>query len=149
MASLEAALAEEQIARRSAHDELISARAETSSRTAELSGLSHQVEELRAQVEQSAGTVASEQEAREKMKQLEARLSALEASLVAEQTAHRQAVEELDHAHSEASIEASQLRSSVDRIRTELEQLDAATSWFEYWSGAPSTREREEQAEAE
>jgi hypothetical protein len=150
MASLETALAQEQIARRSAHDELISARAETSSRTAELSTLSNQVAGLRAQVEHSAGTVVAEQEAREKMKQLEARLSALEASLAAERTAHRQAVEELDHARTEASVEAKQLRSSVDRIRTELEQLDAGTSWFEYWSGAASpTGEREEQAEAE
>ena len=123
---------------------------ETSSRTAELSSLSHQVEELRAQVERSAGAVAAEQEAREKTKQLEARLTALETSLAAEQTAHRQAVEELDHAHSEAGIEATQLRSSVDRIRAELEQLDAATSWFEYWSGSASPAGgREEQAEAE
>jgi DNA repair exonuclease SbcCD ATPase subunit len=150
MAALEAALAQEQIARRSAHDELIGARAETSSRSAELSSRNHQVEELRAQVEQGAGSVAAEQEAREQMKQLEARLSALEASLAAERTAHREAVEELDHVRSEASIEAKQLRSSVDRVRDELEQLDAATSWFEYWSGAASpTREREEQAQAE
>jgi hypothetical protein len=150
MASMEAALAQEQIARRTAHDELIGARAEASSRTAELSSLSYQVEELRGQVEWSAGAVAAEQEAREKTKQLDARLSALEESLAAEQAAHRQAVEELDHAHSEASIEASQLRSSVDRIRTELEQIDAATSWFEYWSGSASrASRREEPAEAE
>jgi DNA repair exonuclease SbcCD ATPase subunit len=203
MTSMEAALSQEQTASRAAHDELVSARAETSSRTAELSSLSHQIDELRAQVERGAGAVAAEQEAREKTKQLEARLSGLETSLSAERTArrqaleeldharaqveersagavaaeqaarektnqlaarltaleatladeqaaHRQAVEELDHAHSEAGSEARQLRSSVDRIRGELDQLDAATSWFEYWAGATAPASgREEQTEAE
>jgi hypothetical protein len=35
-------------------------------------------------------------------------------------------------------VEAKELRSSIERVRSELDRLDAATSWFEYWSGTAS-----------
>jgi DNA repair exonuclease SbcCD ATPase subunit len=146
---LQAAIEHERAGRQQALEELLQARADASTRAVELGQLGRQVEELRAQLEQSSHTTAAEQEAREQMEQLEGRVSALEASLAAERLAHLQAVGELDHARSEAGAEAKELRSSIDRMRIELERLDAATSWFEYWSGAtPAASPRGEHTEA-
>ena len=113
-------------------------RAGTSSRASELEDLARQVTELRTQVDKSTAAVAAEQKAVERVKELER-------TVAEEQAKRREHAEELDFARSEASVEAKELRASVDRIRAELERLDAATSWFEYWSGA-ATPPGQEQA---
>jgi hypothetical protein len=126
--ALEQALEEERSARQQAFQELMQVRAD-GSRSSELEDLAGQVTELRKQVEDSTAAVAAAQKAVGRVKQLES-------DLAAEQAKRREHAEELDFARSEASVEAKELRASIDRIRSELEQLDAATSWFEYWSGA-------------
>ena len=128
-ALLQQALEEERTARQQAVQELTQARAGTGSRSSELEDLARQVTELRKQVEKSTAAVAAEQKA-------VARVKLLEGALAAEQAKRQEHADELDFARSEASVEAKELRASLDRIRGELEQLDAATSWFEYWSGA-------------
>jgi DNA repair exonuclease SbcCD ATPase subunit len=146
--ALEQALEEERAGRQQALQELMQVRADSSSRTTELEELARQVTELRTQVEKSTAAVAAEQKAVERVRELEAQLEAeqrsaarveeLERELAAEQAKRREHAEELDFARSEASVEAKELRASIDKIRAELERLDAATSWFEYWSGAAS-----------
>ena len=133
--ALEQALEEERNASQQALQELTQIRAGTSSRDSEIEELARQVTELRKQVEESTAAVAAEQKAVKRVK-------ALESDLAAEQAKRREHAEELDFARSEASVEAKELRASIDRIRAELELLDASTSWFEYWSGAvdPSTK---------
>lgn len=128
-AALEQALEDERAGRQQALQELMQVRADSSARTSNLEDLARQVTELRKQVEESTVAVAAERKAVERVK-------ALEGDLALEQAKRREHAEELDFARSEASVEAKELRSSLDRIRAELEQLDAATSWFEYWSGA-------------
>jgi len=128
-AALEQALEEERTGRQQALEELMQVRADSSSRATDLEDLARQVTELRKQVEESTAAVAAEQKAVERVKTLETELET-------EQTKRQEHAAELDFARSEASVEARVLRASVDRIRAELEQLDAATSWFEYWSGA-------------
>ncbi len=144
--ALEQALEEERTARQQALQELMQARADTGSRSSELEDLARQVTELRKQVEESTAAVAAEQKAVERVKELETKLAEdkgftkrienLESELAAEQAKRQEHADELDFARTEASAEAKELRASLDRIRAELEQLDAATSWFEYWSGA-------------
>jgi DNA repair exonuclease SbcCD ATPase subunit len=148
--ALQAALEAERSARQHALQELANARAELSEHAGELGTLHGEVEQLRAQADQGLRSTAAEQKAREDMGELEARLAALEESLAAERRAHSRAVEELEDVRTEARFEVRELRSSIEAVRGELERLDAATAWFEYWSAAPSTTLQEEaQAEAE
>lgn len=145
-AALEQALEEERTAKHQAVQDLMQARADTGSRASELEELARQVTELRRQVEESTVAVAAEQKAIERVKTLEtklaqdgksaARIATLEAALAAEQAKRQEHADELDFARSEASVEAKELRASLESIRAQLEQLDAATCWFEYWSGA-------------
>jgi predicted RNase H-related nuclease YkuK (DUF458 family) len=135
-AALEQALEEERAARQQALEELMQVRAGTSSRSSELEDLARQVTVLRKQVDESTAAVAAEQRAVERVKDLES-------AIMAEQAKRREHADELDFARSEASVEAKELRASIDRIRAELERLDAATSWFEYWSGATAPPEQE------
>jgi DNA repair exonuclease SbcCD ATPase subunit len=128
-AALEQALEEERKGRQQALEELMQVRADSSSRATDLEDLARQVTELRKQVEESTAAVAAEQKAVEHVKTLETELET-------EQAKRQEHAAELDFARSEAGVEAKVLRASLDRIRAELEQLDAATSWFEYWSGA-------------
>jgi len=165
-AALESALAEERAAREQAIAELAEVRAEAGARTAELGELATQVADLRTQIEQSTAKVAAERDAVERRPGLEERVAELdaeleaerarsraaderaqdlasrlaeaEAALEAEQTTSRDNAAELEQARGEASAEAKQLRESIERLRGELDQLDAATAWFEYWSGAAS-----------
>jgi chromosome segregation ATPase len=134
LAGVQTILENERRQREAADEEL--ARSRASSRTVELDTLAQQIDNLRGQVERSAGAVVAEQQVRGEMHRLEARVTALESALTQERTAHRDALEELDYARTEAKAQANELRSSLDRIRTELARLDAATTWFEYWSGA-------------
>jgi|SRR5579859_2283475 len=128
-AELQAALSAERNALEQALAELMQVRAGTSSRASDLEDLARQVTELRKLVAESTAAVAAEQKAVTRVKELER-------ALMAEQARRREHADELDFARSEASVEAKELRASIDRIRAELERLDAATSWFEYWSGA-------------
>ena len=154
--SFETALDAERAARRQAEQALASASGDAAGRAEELAELSGQVAELRSQVQRSAALVTAEQSAAERVKELETelaseriahgsasesletRLTALGDALVAAQAKERSALEELDAARGEANVEAKELRASVERVRTELDRLDQAASWFEYWSGARS-----------
>ena len=73
---------------------------------------------------------------------LAARLRANDEAIAAAQVGQREATDELNRVRAEASEEAKELRASIDRMRGELDRLDAATAWFEYWSGttAPPAR---------
>ncbi|HZR92725.1 MAG TPA: hypothetical protein VFA44_10035 [Gaiellaceae bacterium] len=130
LASLEEALSLERAERQAAVEELAHARHEAAARAEELDRVASQVEELRSRVERQDGVPAGGQ-----AQELERRVAALEEALLDERATAREALDELELARSEAAVEARELRAALDRIRTELVQLDAATSWFEYWSG--------------
>ncbi len=154
--SFEKALDAERAARRTAEEAVAAVGGNTAGRAEELAELSGQVAELRSQVQQSATLVSAGQAAVERVKTLEAeaasereahetagerletRLAALEDALLAAQARERSTLEELDAARGEANAEATELRGSIERVRGELDRLDQATSWFEYWSGAKS-----------
>lgn len=136
LAGLQTSLANERREREAATEELERSFTYSSSRTVELDTLAQQIDNLRGQVELSAGAVVAEQQVRSEMHLLEARVTALESALTQERSAHRDALEELDYARTEARAQATELRTSLDRIRAELVRMDAATTWFEYWSGA-------------
>jgi hypothetical protein len=154
--TFEKALDAERAARRKAEEALAAAGGDAAGRAEELAELAGQVAELRGQVQQSAKLVTAGQAAVERVKvleaeaaseraahgtaseQLETRLTALEDALAAAQARERSALDELDAARGEANAEATELRASIKRVRGELDRLDQATSWFEYWSGAKS-----------
>lgn len=158
--TLEKTLADERAAKQQALDELAQARAEASARSAELRDLTTQVVDLRTQIHASADVVATGA-ARAGVSngtpELVSRVAELEEQLTAEGTktavavtagkeADARAAEletrlasveaELDHARGEARNEAIELRAAIARLRGEIDDLDAATAWFEYWSGA-------------
>jgi DNA repair exonuclease SbcCD ATPase subunit len=159
-AALESALAEEREAREQALQELVKVRAEAAARTTELGDLAKQVSDLRGQIVETTARVTAEQHSTEvvpelekrvsdletelaaeqsksaRVQELEARIAEADAALATEQAKSADAAAELEHARGEASAEAKQLRESIERLRVEIDQLDAATAWFEYWSGA-------------
>jgi hypothetical protein len=96
--------------------------------------LLRQAEELRDKLSREAE--AHEAELAGSTRRLQERVAVLEAALEDERTQHRRAADGLDRARGEARREASELRAAVNRLRLELAQVDAATAWFEYWSGA-------------
>ena len=95
--------------------------------------LLRQAEDLRNKLSQAAE--AHEVELKDATHGLEQRVASLEAALENERAQHTNAAAELERARGEARREASELRAAVNRLRVELAQVDAATAWFEYWSG--------------
>ncbi len=96
--------------------------------------LVRQADELR---EQLARESASRVEAVERTKrELDSQVAELQAALSNERELHQRAAKELERAQHDARRQASELRAAVNRLRAELAQVDAATGWFEYWSGA-------------
>jgi hypothetical protein len=96
--------------------------------------LVRQADELR---EQLARESASRVEAVERTKrELDSQVAELQAALSHERELHQRAAKELERAQHDARRQASELRAAVNRLRAELAQVDAATGWFEYWSGA-------------
>ena len=136
LVGLESLLAQERREHDLAQQELERSQAAALSRPAELDTLAEQIDRLRGQVDRNTGSALGEQQLKSKMAGLESRVGALESALAQERTAHQGALQELDFARGEARAQAIELRASLDRIRAELTRLDAATTWFEYWSGA-------------
>ncbi len=102
--------------------------------TPDVTLLVRQAEDLRNELSRAADT--HETALHRATHELEERVASLEAKLADERAQRRRAAEELERARGEARREASELRAAVNRLRAELTQVDAATAWFEYWSGS-------------
>jgi hypothetical protein len=98
--------------------------------------LVRQADELREELEREAASHAAALE--NATRELDSQVAELQASLSHERELHRRTADELEHAQRDARREAAELRLAVNRLRAELAQVDAATGWFEYWSGAAS-----------
>ena len=111
---------------------------EDKSADADLVLLVRQVDELRHELAREAA--AKESALAETSRGLETRITSLEATLADERAGHRRTLDELERARAEAGSQAHELRAAVGKIRSELQQIDAAMAWFEYWSSgaAPS-----------
>jgi chromosome segregation ATPase len=99
----------------------------------DVSLLLRQAQDLREDLARE--TAAHETALRNATAELEQRVAGLEGALANERADHRRAVDEIERARSEARREAGELRAAVNRLRNDLAQIDAATAWFEYWSG--------------
>jgi hypothetical protein len=111
---------------------------EDNSADADLVLLVRQVDELRHELARE--TASRESALAEASRGLETRIASLEATLADERAGHRRTFDELERAQAEAGSQARELGAAVANIRSELQQIDAAVAWFEYWSSgaAPS-----------
>ncbi|HEX3455794.1 MAG TPA: hypothetical protein VHS03_14305 [Gaiellaceae bacterium] len=96
--------------------------------------LVRQAEELREELARESAFHATALE--EATRELDTRVTDLQAELAHEREQHEQVAAALERAQRDARREASELRAAVNRLKSELAQIDAATGWFEYWSGA-------------
>lgn len=102
--------------------------------------LVRQADELREELaRETASQAATLKNATE---ELDSQVTDLRAALSHERELHRRAAEELERMQSDARREAAELRAAVNRLRADLAQVDAATGWFEYWSGAADRSSR-------